>query len=139
MHPVPTVTSPTPGGTIAATGFTVQLASPDDTMYTVLELYSETVISASLTEVREWTVVLPPDTTSFSFVELPTGVPTPLIAGRTWTFSATSVRVDSGPLLAPGLSGVTAYLNLCATWVGLKEADREVAAFASNAFTVTSN
>ena len=47
MHPVPTVTSPTPGGTIAATGFTVQLASPANTMYTVLELCSETVISAS--------------------------------------------------------------------------------------------
>jgi len=135
MLPPPTVTSPTPGGTISSSGFTVTLAAPANTMYTVLQLRT----NDDPDDVREWTVLLPASTTSFPFVTWQTGVPTLLVPGRTWTFTATSVRIDSGPLVDPMYDEVAAYLRINANWVGIKEADREVAAFASNSFTVTSN
>jgi hypothetical protein len=135
MHPAPTVTSPTPGGTIAASGFTVQLTSPANTTYTVLELRT----NDNPDDVRSWTVVLPREATSFDFVTWQAGVPVLLVAGRTWTFTATSVRIDSGPLAYPAFTEEDVYYRIVANWVGVKESDREIAAFASNAFSVTSN
>lgn len=135
MHPPPTVTSPTPGGTISSSGFTVSLTSPPNTMYTVLQLST----NDDPDDVREWIVILPSETTSFPFVTWPTGVPALLVPNRTWTFTATSVRIDSGPLIDPLYNEEDAYVRILANWVGIEEADREVAAFASNAFTVTSN
>ena len=137
MHPPPTVTSPTPGGTISSSGFTVTLTSPANTMYTVLQLCT----NDDPNDVREWTVILPSETTSFPFVVWGQGVPELLDSTRTrtWTFTATSVRIDSGPLVDPMYDEVAAYIRIVANWVGIQEANREVAAFASNSFTVTSN
>jgi hypothetical protein len=135
LHPPPTVTSPTPGGMISSSGFTVSLSSPANTIYTVLELST----NDDPDDVRQWVVVLPSERTSFPFVTWPAGVPTLLVPGRTWTFRATSVRIDSGPLVAPGYSEGISYVSILANWVGIQEADRQVAAFSSTTFTVTSN
>lgn len=135
MHPAPTVTSPTPGGTISSAGFTVTLSSPANTMYTMLELST----NDDPDDVRKWTVLLPGDATSFPFVMWPAGVPSLLVSGRTWTFTATSVRIDNGPMADPIYAPIDSYVRILANWVGIGESEREVAAFASNSFTVTSN
>lgn len=85
----PTLVSPSPGDAVAAAGFTVSYAVPAGTRYTTIELRSETGGETLL-----WQAWLPPTTATFAFVTLPVDVPTPLLAGRTYTLTLSAFFGD---------------------------------------------
>ncbi len=81
----PDIQAPANGATVPASGFTVEYALPATALYGTIDLRSDTP-----GESRSWRVVMPRTTTSFAFVMLPTDVPTPLVAGRTWTLTVSA-------------------------------------------------
>jgi hypothetical protein len=89
----PTISAPTAGGTVAASGFTVQYTVPSGTLYATIELRSE-----AGGELHLWDVVLPPTATSFAFQVLPTQATTPLIAGKTYSLTVAAYRATTGLL-----------------------------------------
>ena len=94
----------------------------------------------SATEIRDWTVVLPSDVTEYTFHRFPDSMPEILEQGPTeekeWTLTATCARVDDGPLIKYFITHDEAFYRIQANWVGLKEADRRVAAFSSRSVQV---
>lgn len=125
---VPEILLPAPGATVAANGFLVQWRVPPGATYVVVQLRSE-----SLTEVRDWTAVVPAIYDSYRFRELPAEAFAVLGAGLTWSLSVRAERVGSGPLAGV----VDAYRRVVQNWVGISAAERQVDAFSSMAITVT--
>lgn len=134
MMPVPAVNTPAVSAVVPSTGFTVDFILPGTCHYGVLTLRSETA-----TEVRDWTVLLPFDTASFTFRELPDDVAKVLVPGLTWKLSLTCGRVDEGALVHPSLTKSQTLHRSLANWVGMPEAVRKVRAFSSVSFDVTTN
>lgn len=93
MLALPTITAPTAGGTVAATGFTVQYTVPSGALYATIELRSE-----ASGELHLWDVVLPPTASSFAFLVLPTEATTPLIAGKAYSLTVSAYRATTGLL-----------------------------------------
>lgn len=125
---VPDITAPAPGAAVSATGFTVSYTVPAGASYVEVEVRSETA-----GETRTWHAVVHPRYSSYTFRELPTECPQPLVAGRTWTVTVTAARIETGPFTLQ-----EEIYNRCTTsWVGLSEATREVNAISSTAIQVT--
>ncbi|MEE2888325.1 MAG: hypothetical protein VX951_12920 [Planctomycetota bacterium] len=131
--PVPTIS---PDTSTPIIGFKVQITAPAAAHYVVLTLRHE-----SSTEIRDWTVVLPSDVTEYTFHQLPSPMPNVLDHGssnqKVWTLTATCARIDDGPLIRPFITHDEVFYRVQANWVGLKEADRQVAAFSSRSIQVT--
>jgi hypothetical protein len=90
--------------------------------------------------VRDWTVVLPAKVTEFEFHQFPDPMPELLAQGsgtKTWTLTATCARIDDGPLIRSQFDPDEVFWRVQANWVGLKAADRRVAAFSSRSIQVT--
>jgi len=130
--PVPMIT---PDAVTPISGFKVKITAPTAAHYVVLNLRHE-----SATELRDWTVVLPSDVTEYTFHQFPEPMSEVLEQGPTeekdWTLTATCARVDDGPLIKYFITHDEAFYRIQANWVGLKEADRRVAAFSSRSIQV---
>ena len=125
----PTLSSPAPGATVAASGFTVTYAVPANTRYTTIELRSENGGETLL-----WQVLLPPTTSTFAFVTLPLDVPTPLLAGRTYTLTLSAFFGDG--LLA---TSVSPYDDLSTYPQSVGSAALGIRQVARRAITITAN
>lgn len=79
----PTLLSPAPP--LLASGFNVDFSLPADAIAGMVELRSETANDLLL-----WQAFVPPDATEFLFSQLPAGVETPLVAGRTYKLTVTA-------------------------------------------------
>lgn len=124
---VPDITEPADGATVAADGFRVGFAVPAGTTYLTLELQGELG-----GDTRVWRVVLPPEPTTFDFVRLPAEVPTPLLAGRSYTLTLTAWRIDAGPIAQRR----DIYAAVTGFWFGIDAAERGVTAASSRTITV---
>ncbi len=131
----PTVASPSPGSTVASTGFTVQFALPAGSLQGLLELRSTTGSDTLL-----WQVLLPPDATQFAFVKLPSTTPpaapllTPLQAGKTYTLTLTAFFAEGVFKDFP-----TAYRDLHPFQQSANVVERGVTRVARRSFTITTN
>ncbi len=126
----PQITAPAAGGTVAANGFTVQFSLPGDVLYATLELRS--VVG---TETMLWQVLLPPDVTEFSFLQLPAEMVTPLVAGRTYSLTLTAFRASTGPLSGRPFS----YRDLSAFYQSIGAVERGVDSASSHTITISSS
>lgn len=90
FQPFPQVSAPAPGATVAAAGFVVDYTLPSGAVYGTIELRSETAGETLL-----WQIVVPPDQTRFTFVQLPAEAATPLIAGRSYTLTVSAYCGDT--------------------------------------------
>ena len=131
----PTLLAPAPGATVAATGFPVQWTLPTGARFATIELRSELAGDTLL-----WQVVVPPTAVQFDFVALPapvppaTPLPTPLVAGRTYTLTL-SAWFGDGQLAAspiPYHDATTFLQSLGAAGVGITQVARRT-------ITVTAN
>ena len=147
---VPNVTSPPGNGaSVSGTGFTVNYTLPPTCHYAVVQLRSsKTTPLASPaapgsmhTEVLDWRVVVPFDSTQTRFFQFPSVVPQVLASDptRTWTLTITAARIDSGLLLHPAVTREELYDRVVANWVGMQEVFREARAFSSATFAITLN
>lgn len=125
----PTLSSPAPGATVAASGFTVTYAVPASARYATIELRSENGGETLL-----WQVLLPPTTSTFAFVTLPLDVPTPLLAGRTYTLTLSAFFGDG--LLA---TSVSPYDDLSTYPQSVGSAALGIRQVARRAITITAN
>lgn len=125
----PTLSSPAPGATVAASGFTVTYAVPAGTRYATIELRSENGGETLL-----WQVLLPPTTSTFAFVTLPVDVPTPLLAGRTYTLTLSAFFGDG--LLA---TSAQPYIDLSTYPQSVGSAALGIRQVARRAITITAN
>jgi hypothetical protein len=131
--PIPSLST---DATTPITGFKVSIGAPPEAHYVVLNLRHESGTS----EVRDWTVVLPAKVTEFEFHQFPDPMPELLAQGsgtKTWTLTATCARIDDGPLIRSQFDPDEVFWRVQANWVGLKAADRRVAAFSSRSIQVT--
>ena len=126
---VPTITAPLDGGTVAAAGFTVQFTLPSGSAYATIDLSSPGANTLS------WTVVVPPDATSFTFVQLPQEATSPLIAGRTYTMALTAFRIDEGDVLLQQ----DQYRELTTHWYAIGAGERGVRALSRRSIQITAN
>ncbi len=126
----PQITAPSDGGTVTATGFTVQYSLPSDALYATIELRS--VVGA---ETMLWQVLLPPDVTAFSFLQLPAEMVTPLVAGRTYSLTLTAFRASTGPLGGRPFS----YRDLSAFYQSIGAVERGVDSTSSHTITISSS
>lgn len=125
----PTLVSPAPGAAVAASGFTVTCAVPAGTRYTTIELRSENGGETLL-----WQAWLPATTTTFAFVTLPVDVPTPLLAGRTYTLTLSAFSGDG--LLA---TSAQPYVDLSTYPQSVGSAALGIRQVARRAITITAN
>jgi hypothetical protein len=125
----PVITSPAPGATVAASGFTVQFALPANAVHGLLELRS-----TNGGETLLWQVVVPRDLTEFTFVRLPVEAATPLVAGRTYTLTVSAVFGDG---VVTGTSDP--YRNLSTFLHSIGAFERGVSHVLRRSFTVTAN
>ncbi|MHC5065786.1 MAG: hypothetical protein ACYTG5_17620, partial [Planctomycetota bacterium] len=128
---VPTIITPAPGASLPAAGFTVQFVVPPGGFYSFIQLRSETS-----TEVRDWTVLVPAQVSSFDFRALPFGAD-PLAPGN-WTIKVTSVRIDPlGPLIA--IDSSERYQAVVSRVGSMSQANFGAEAFSSTTISVTLN
>lgn len=130
LLPPPVLTAPAAGATVAASGFTVQYSLPANTLYATLELRSQ-----SGSDTLSWQVLLPPDTTQFTFVTLPVEMTSPLAAGRTYTLTLSAFRASGGPLRDEPF----AYRDLSTFAQSIGAVERGVDTMSSVAITITSS
>lgn len=130
MLGVPTITAPANGDTVAAAGFTVQFSLPAGALYATIELHSQVGGDLAL-----WQVLLPPTATEFTFTALPTGVATPLIAGRSYALTVSAHRALAGPLAGNSRS----YSKITGLVQSIGALERGVDAIASRTIQVTAN
>ncbi|MEZ6037629.1 MAG: hypothetical protein R3F29_09120 [Planctomycetota bacterium] len=96
LRPFPTISTPsssyvTPGGSVSADGFRVAFALPAGAACGTIELRSTDV-----GEQLRWSVYVRADETEFRFVALPTDVPTPLAAGRSYELTVSALFAPDG-------------------------------------------
>jgi hypothetical protein len=127
VHPLPTISAPSPGESLPADGFQVSFALPDGTLYGVLDLRSDDGIVA-----RDWVAVVPGDATSFTFRRLPSQANTPLAPGN-WRLTLAAHRVTSGRLTRLN----EPYQRVIARWLGLSALDRSVDAVSAVSIELT--
>lgn len=130
MLAVPTIAAPGNGDTVSAAGFTVQFTLPAAALYATIELHSQVGGDEAL-----WQVLVLPTATEFTFTALPTGVATPLVAGRTYALTVSAYRALAGPLV--GTSHLYAKITGLMQSIGALE--RGVDAIASRTIQVTAN
>lgn len=82
FQPLPTLSSPAPDATVAASGFEVAFALPPAATFGTIDLDSDDGTGHLL-----WHVVVPNTATAFAFVALPPDVATPLVPGREYTLT----------------------------------------------------
>jgi hypothetical protein len=126
----PVLTSPIPGATVPATGFTVSYTLPAGSLYATIELRSDTGA-----ELHLWQVTLPPGVTSFAFRVLPTEAQTPLVAGKTYTLTLAAYRTLAGPLT----DKPEAYRELTSFLRSVGALERGVDGMSSVSIQVTTN
>ena len=97
----PTLTSPAPGETVAASGFDVEFSLPAGALGGKIELHSEAVGNE---DTLIWEVLVPPDEPDFRFVQLPIEAETPLIANRTYRLTV-SAWFGTVEMLSPDVYG----------------------------------
>lgn len=126
---LPTLVAPAPGATVAATGFPVQFTLPPGTRFATVQLSAD-----AGGESLRWLAYVPPTATEFVFVALPVDVPTPLLAGRSYTltlsayFGAGQLAISAQPYV-----DVTTYLqSIGAAELGITQVSRR-------SITVTAN
>lgn len=111
----PTISFPTVGAVVPASGFTAFFALPPGALHAVVELRSiapDPDPDPTTSETLRWSVFAPPTAGGFAFVALPNGVPTPLRAGRDYELSVAACYGDGsavGP--APDYYAVSAFLQ----------------------------
>ena len=125
----PTVSSPSAMATVASTGFTVQFALPAGSLQGLLELRNITGADTLL-----WQVLLPPDATQFTFVKLPATVPSPLVAGKSYTLTLTAYFAEG---VFEGFPN--AYLYLHSFQQSVNAVERGVTRVARRSFTIMAN
>ena len=130
MLAVPTVTAPANGATVSAAGFTVQFTLPAGALYATIELHSQVGGDVAL-----WQVLLPPTAAEFTFTALPTGVDTPLVAGRSYTLTVSACRALAGPLAGTSRS----YSKITGLVQSIGALERGIDAIASRTIQVTAN
>ncbi len=126
LHPVPTITAPQANDPVAASTFTVNFSLPPGSAYGVLRLRQEGANS-----LNDWTVVVPPEDTVYTFRGLPEPAVTPLATGR-FRLSLTAARIESGLLTELD----NPYDRIVARWFGLGLAERNVNAISTVEFDV---
>jgi hypothetical protein len=112
----PAIVAPSPAATVAASGFTVQFTLPPGAGSGSGELRS-TIAG----DERHWQAVVPPNATEFTFVDLPTGAPDPLVAGRSYTLTVTA-SFGAGVLA----SVADPYRDFATFWQSIGAAERGV-------------
>jgi len=128
--PVPDLSAPLPGATVASSGFNVSYTVPPGTRYMMLDLRADDPVDA-----LAWQVVLPPTQTAFDFVHLPSPAPTPLQAGRTYLLTVSAFAAaafPNGPSDDP-------YRDISNYWMSIDAFERGVVAVATRTITVTAN
>lgn len=96
--PAPVITSPLPGDSVPASGFTVQYQPPAGALWVEIELRSTVTGTSGLLDTCMWRVIAPATSTSHTLVELPSRSVTPLLPGRTYALTVTAFRADRGIL-----------------------------------------
>jgi hypothetical protein len=127
--PLPTITAPVDGAVVSSGGFTVDFALPPGSLYGTIDLHN------GGSEDLRWEVVVPPDLTSFRFWQLPTDVPTPLQASRSYTLTVTAYRADNGV----NNGSQDPYRDLTTYFYTTGAAERGVTAVSSQTITVNTN
>ncbi|MFN9277799.1 MAG: hypothetical protein ACK6D2_18930, partial [Planctomycetota bacterium] len=115
FRPFPTVSFPTSGAVVPASGFTAFFALPAGALHAVVELRNvapDPDPDPTTSETLRWSVFAPPSAGGFAFVALPNGVATPLRAGRDYELTVAACYGDGsavGP--APDYYAVSAFLQ----------------------------
>lgn len=128
MLALPTITSPTDGLVVPASGFTVQFSAPTGASFAQIDLRSEGI------ETKSWTAVVPASTSEFAFVALPDEADSPLVAGRIWTLKVSTWRADVGYFATPGRYG-----DLPTFWRSLGAGNQGMRAGSSRTITIATN
>ncbi len=126
----PTLLAPAAGATVPATGFVVQFELPAGCMFARLD-----VVSVQGGEQLAWRVYIPPEATSFEFVQLPPEAASPLVAGRSYSLTLSAYRADTGRLTVSddAFRDVTTFLQ------SVGPAEFDCVAVSSRSITVTTN
>ena len=115
FRPFPTVSFPTTGAVVPASGFTAFFALPAGALHAVVELRNvapDPDPDPTTSETLRWSVFAPPSAGGFAFVALPNGVATPLRAGRDYELTVAACYGDGsavGP--APDYYAASAFLQ----------------------------
>jgi hypothetical protein len=115
FRPFPTVSFPTTGAVVPASGFTAFFALPAGAMHAIVELRNvapDPDPDPTTSETLRWSVFAPPSAGGFAFVALPNGVATPLRAGRDYELTVAACYGDGsavGP--APDYYAASAFLQ----------------------------
>lgn len=125
----PTISSPTNGATVAATGFHVLYALPAGAVYGTLELRS-----TAGGETLLWQAVVPPTLQDFEFVHLPVEADTPLVAGRTYTLTVTAWFGDAGLTQSPD-----PYRDITTFWQSIGTVERGITQRTTRTILVTTS
>ncbi|MBL8753936.1 MAG: hypothetical protein JNK15_11620 [Planctomycetes bacterium] len=125
----PVVSSPAPGATVPASGFTVQFALPANALHGLVELRS-----TNGGETLLWQAVVPRDLNEFAFVSLPVEAATPLLAGRTYTLTVSAVFGDGIVTGTP-----EPYRDLSTFLQSIGAVERGASQVLRRSFTVTTN
>lgn len=123
----PTITSPTNGGTAAASGFHVLYSLPAGAVYGTIELRSTTGGETLL-----WQAVVPPTLQDFEFVHLPSDAETPLLAGRTYTLTVTAWFGDRGLTQSSN-----PYRDITTFWQSVGTVERGITQRTARTITIT--
>lgn len=95
---VPVITSPLPGDSVPASGFTVAYQAPAGALWVEIELRSTVTGTNGLADTCVWRVIAPATSTSHTLVALPSQSVTPLLPGRSYTLTVSAFRADRGIL-----------------------------------------
>lgn len=112
FQPFPTLAFPTPGAVVPPAGFTALFALPPGARHAFVELRNvppDPDPDPTASETLRWTAFVPPTSTSFAFVALPTDVATPLRAGKDYELTVTACFGDDPS--APTYESTAAYLQ----------------------------
>ena len=96
--PAPVITSPLPGDSVPASGFTVAYQAPAGALWVEVELRSTQTGGNGQPDTCVWRVIQPATATSHTLVALPTQSVTPLLPGRSYTLTVSAFRADRGIL-----------------------------------------
>ena len=125
----PAIVAPAPALTVAASGFTVQFTLPPGAVSGTVELRS-TIAG----DERHWQAVVPPNATEFTFVDLPTGAPDPLVAGRSYTLTVTA-SFGAGVLATVS----DPYRDFATFWQSIGAAERGVVHVVRRSLAIVAN
>jgi hypothetical protein len=129
LAPVPMLSSPAAGATIGTGALTIAFQLPAGAILGRIELRSDTG-----TDLRRWEAWVPPTLTELRLQALPTTVPQPLVAGRTYTLSVHAYFGTGGPV-----RGANAYRAYTSYLFSIGTAERGIRTVSSTSITVTTS